>query len=174
MRFLVIDDSMPMRRIISNVLSRLGHTDITFAANGREALKQVESERIDFIITDWYMPEMTGLEFVRALRSKDATRDVPIVIVTANASKDDVAQAVQLRVNGYVLKPFTAEILRERIDAICATLAPATRTVAAEPGAADEAAAAVEAAEIPEAAAAEIPEAVDGAEPAVLEAVGAP
>ena len=123
MRFLVIDDSMPMRRIISNVLGRLGHTDIIFASNGREALKQIEAERIEFVITDWYMPEMTGLEFVRALRSKEATRDVPIIIVTANASKDDVAQAVQLRVNGYVLKPFTAEILKERIEAVCASVA---------------------------------------------------
>jgi two-component system chemotaxis response regulator CheY len=123
MRFLVIDDSMPMRRIIANILSRLGHNDVILAANGREALKHIENERIDFVITDWYMPEMTGIEFLRKLRAKDATRNVPILIVTANGSKEDVTQAVQLKVNGYVLKPFTAEILKERIDALCAVMA---------------------------------------------------
>jgi two-component system, chemotaxis family, chemotaxis protein CheY len=123
MKFLIIDDSVPMRRIVQNVLARLGHTDVVCAANGREALKRVETEPIDFVITDWYMPEMNGLEFLRTLRRNESTRDVPIVIVTANASKKDVAQAVKLGVNAYVLKPFTAEFLRERIGAICDGLA---------------------------------------------------
>ena len=122
MRFLVIDDSLPMRRIMQNVLARLGHTDVVLAANGREALKRIDSEPIDFVITDWYMPEMNGLEFLRTLRAKEATRNVPIVVVTANASKNDVAQAVELGVNAYVLKPFTAEVLRDRIGAVCETL----------------------------------------------------
>src|SRR5688500_6440027 len=122
MRFLVVDDSMPMRRIGANVLARLGHTDVVLAGNGREAMKRIESEPIDFVITDWFMPEMSGLEFLRKIRDNESTRDVPIVIITANASSDDVAQAVRLRVNGYVLKPFTAELLRERIDSICASL----------------------------------------------------
>jgi two-component system chemotaxis response regulator CheY len=143
MRFLVIDDSLPMRRIITNVLSRLGHTDVVVAANGREALRRVESEQVDFVITDWYMPEMSGLDFVRTLRSKDATRNVPIVIVTANGSRDDVAQAIELRVNGYVLKPFTAETLRDRIATICASQCPTTaaETAAADTGAGEAAAA---------------------------------
>lgn len=122
MRFLVIDDSMPMRRIIANVLSRLGHNDVILAANGREAMKHIQNERIDFVITDWYMPEMTGIEFLRKLRAKDTTRNVPILVVTANGSKEDVTQAVKLGVNGYVLKPFTAETLKERIDALCAQM----------------------------------------------------
>ena len=134
MRFLVVDDSMPMRRIVANVLSRLGHTDVVLAANGREALKRIESEQIDFVITDWFMPEMSGLEFLRKVRDNPSTRDVPIVIITANASSDDVAQAVRLRVNGYVLKPFTAELLRERIDSICNALP--TPPPADSPGAA--------------------------------------
>ena len=120
MRFLVIDDSMPMRRIIANILARLGHTDVVLVSNGREALKRIESERFDLVITDWYMPEMSGIEFLRMLRSREDTKNVPIVIVSANGSKDDVAQAIQLGVNGYVLKPFTAETLKERIAAICA------------------------------------------------------
>ena len=80
------------------------------------------SKRIDFVITDWYMPEMTGIEFLRKLRAKDATRNVPILVVTANGSKEDVTQAVKLGVNGYVLKPFTAETLKERIDSLCAQM----------------------------------------------------
>jgi two-component system, chemotaxis family, chemotaxis protein CheY len=132
MRFLVIDDSMPMRRIVANVLARLGHTDVILAANGREAMKRIETEPIDFVITDWFMPEMSGIEFLRKLRETPATRDVPIVIITANASSDDVAQAVRLRVNGYVLKPFTAELLRERIDSICAAVAERRDDAAAE------------------------------------------
>lgn len=127
MRFLVVDDSMPMRRIVANVLARLGHTDVILAANGREAMKRIEAEQIDFVITDWFMPEMSGLEFLRTIRENESTRDVPIVIITANASSDDVAQAVRLRVNGYVLKPFTAELLRERIESICSTFAEAAR-----------------------------------------------
>ena len=138
MRFLVVDDSMPMRRIVANVLARLGHTDVVLAANGREAMKRIEAESIDFVITDWFMPEMSGLEFLRKIRDNESTRDVPIVIITANASSDDVAQAVRLRVNGYVLKPFTAELLRQRIDSICSSL-PAAETVAAAPAVAAEA-----------------------------------
>lgn len=122
MRFLVIDDSMPMRRIIANVLARLGYTDVVLAGNGREALKRLESEPIDFVITDWFMPEMSGLDFLRTIRENEATKEVPILLVTANGSRADVAQAVKLRVNGYVLKPFTAELLRDRIAAICASL----------------------------------------------------
>ena len=119
-----------MRRIVANVLARLGHTDVVLAGNGREAMKRIEAEEIDFVITDWFMPEMSGLEFLRKIRENESTRDVPIVIITANASSDDVAQAVRLRVNGYVLKPFTAELLKERIDQICAAL-PAPGAVAA-------------------------------------------
>ena len=139
MRFLVIDDSLPMRRIITNVLARLGHTDVVQVANGREALKRIESETFDVIITDWYMPEMNGIEFLRTLRAKEETKDVPIVIVSGNGSKDDVARAIQLRVSGYVLKPFTAETFKERIAAICTAVA-----AGAEPGTAPELVAAMQ------------------------------
>jgi two-component system, chemotaxis family, chemotaxis protein CheY len=133
MRFLVIDDSMPMRRIIANVLARLGYTEVALVANGREALKRIEAERFDLVITDWYMPEISGIEFLRMLRSREDTKDVPIVIVSANGSKEDVAQAIQLRVNAYVLKPFTAETLKERIATICATLRPASERALCAP-----------------------------------------
>jgi two-component system chemotaxis response regulator CheY len=111
-----------MRRIIANVLSRLGHTDVVAVSNGREALKRLETEPFDVVITDWYMPEVSGIEFLRTIRSNPVTKDLPIIVVSGNGSKDDVAQAIQLRVSGYVLKPFTAETLKERIAAICSTL----------------------------------------------------
>jgi two-component system chemotaxis response regulator CheY len=140
MRFLVIDDSLPMRKIITNVLARLGHTDVVLAANGREALKRLETEQIDFVITDWYMPEMSGIEFLRMVRSREATKDVPIVVVTANGSRDDVAQAIELRVNGYVLKPFTAETLKDRIAAVCAAHAAAADSESGAPADSESAA----------------------------------
>lgn len=126
MRFLVIDDSLPMRRIIANVLMRLGYDDVVLVTNGREALKRIETEAFDVIITDWYMPEMSGIELLRAIRNNPSTTDTPIFVVSGNGSKDDVAQAVQLRVSGYVLKPFTAETLRERLAALCSAVAART------------------------------------------------
>lgn len=123
MRFLVIDDSLPMRRIIANVLLRLGYDDVVLVTNGREALKKIETEPFDVIITDWYMPEMSGIELLRAIRNNPSTKDTPIFVVSGNGSKDDVAQAIQLRVSGYVLKPFTAETLRERLAALCNAVA---------------------------------------------------
>lgn len=122
MRFLIVDDSMPMRRIIANVLGRLGHTDVILANNARETLKLLETETVDFVITDWYMPEVGGLEFLRILRQNEKTRNIPIVVVTGNGSRSDVVEAMKLGVNGYILKPFTAEILKERIAAICAAM----------------------------------------------------
>ena len=123
MRFLVIDDSLQMRRIITNVLSRLGYTDVVQVANGREALKRLETEVFDVIITDWYMPEMSGPEFLRALRGKKDTKDVRIIVVSGNGSKDDVGRAIELGASAYVLKPFTAETFRERIAPVCAAVA---------------------------------------------------
>jgi two-component system, chemotaxis family, chemotaxis protein CheY len=124
-RFLVIDDSMPMRRIVTNVLARIGYTDVVLASNGKEALKRLESEQIDIVITDWFMPEMSGIDFVRTLRNRERTRALPILMVTANASGSDVAQAASLGVNGYILKPFTVDALKQRIDAVCTALSEA-------------------------------------------------
>jgi two-component system chemotaxis response regulator CheY len=84
------------------------------------------------IITDWFMPEMNGIEFLRTLRANEATKDVPIIIVSGNGSKDDVARAIQLKVSGYVLKPFTAETFKERIAAICAAVAEGAHPETAE------------------------------------------
>jgi two-component system, chemotaxis family, chemotaxis protein CheY len=124
MRFLIIDDSVTMRRIIANILVRLGYPDVVHAANGREALDRLATEAVDVVITDWYMPEMNGLDFVKTLRTTPATSHIPIVIVTANAASDDIQHALRLGVKGYVLKPFSVETMKDKIDSLMAQLAP--------------------------------------------------
>ena len=124
MRFLIIDDSVTMRRIIANILARIGYPDVVHAANGREALERLGTEPVDVVITDWYMPEMNGLDFVKILRTTPATSHIPIVIVTANAASDDIQHALQLGVKGYILKPFTVETLKDKVDALMAQVEP--------------------------------------------------
>ncbi len=124
MRFLIIDDSVTMRRIIANILARLGHPEVLHAANGREALDRLAAEQVDVVITDWYMPEMNGLDFVKTLRNTPATSHIPIVIVTANAASDDIQHALQLGVKSYILKPFTVETMKDKIDALMLQLDP--------------------------------------------------
>ena len=150
MRFLIIDDSITMRRIIANILVRTGFNEIVHAGNGREALDRLASEKIDVVITDWYMPEMNGLDFVKALRSTPATSHIPIVIVTANAASDDIQHALQLGVSSYILKPFSIETMRDKIAALCAQVQP--RRAEGTPDSPAEAAAAPAAETVSEAA----------------------
>jgi two-component system, chemotaxis family, chemotaxis protein CheY len=124
MRFLIIDDSVTMRRIIANILVRLGYPHVVHAANGREALERIGTEPVDVVITDWYMPEMNGLDFVKILRTTPATSHIPIVIVTANAASDDIQHALELGVKGYILKPFTVDTMKDKIDALMAQIEP--------------------------------------------------
>jgi len=117
MKFLVVDDSSTMRRIIKNTLSRLGHTDILEGADGVEGWRQLqENENIDIIITDWNMPEMNGLEFVKLIRSNDKYQDIPIVMVTTEGGKTEVITALKAGVNNYIVKPFTPAILKEKLN----------------------------------------------------------
>lgn len=158
MRFLIIDDSVTMRRIIANILNRLGYPEVVHAANGREALDRLSSEQVDLVITDWYMPEMNGLDFVKALRTSPATSHIPIVIVTANAASDDIQHALELGVNSYILKPFTVDTMRDKIAALLATRPPQAATAARAAGTdAAEAAPVADAAPAPAAAALDTP-----------------
>ncbi|HLP18087.1 MAG TPA: response regulator [Bacteroidota bacterium] len=116
MKFLVVDDSPTMRRIVNNSLKGLGYTDVIEAEDGKDALAKIEG--IDFIITDWNMPVMTGLEFTKAVRSDDKYKHLPILMVTTRGVKDDIVEALQARVNNYVVKPFTPQVLKEKIDTI--------------------------------------------------------
>jgi len=121
-RFLVVDDSPTMRRIVINALKNIGYTDIVEAEDGKDALAKLYAERIDFIITDWNMPNMGGLELTKAVRSDPNFANIPILMVTTSAMKEDVLEALQARVNNYIVKPFTPQILKEKIEQILKTL----------------------------------------------------
>jgi two-component system chemotaxis response regulator CheY len=124
MKFLVVDDSVTMRRIILNALQRIGYSDAVEAADGHEALAKFDSS-ISFIITDWNMPVMSGLEFARAVRATPAGQAVPILMVTTRGAREDIVTAVEAGVNNYILKPFTPSVLKEKIDRLLAGLGAA-------------------------------------------------
>lgn len=115
MKFLVVDDSVTMRRIIINALQRIGYSDIVEAADGREALTRFD-ETVGFIITDWNMPNMSGVDFARAVRARPEGHAVPIMMVTTRGAREDIVAAVEAGVNNYILKPFTPSVLKEKID----------------------------------------------------------
>jgi two-component system chemotaxis response regulator CheY len=118
MRFLVVDDSSTMRRIIVNTLGRIGYPDCLEAGNGREGLEKLAGGAVDVVITDWNMPEMNGLDFVRAIRASAATRTLPVLMVTTNAAQDDIVEALKAGVTNYVVKPFTPDVIKEKIQAV--------------------------------------------------------
>lgn len=117
MRFLIVDDSSTMRRIIINTLNKLGYKDCFEAGNGREGVDRLATTPVDMVITDWNMPEMSGIDFIRAVRSNDATRTLPVLMVTTNAAEDDIKEALKAGVNNYVVKPFTPDTIKEKIQA---------------------------------------------------------
>jgi two-component system chemotaxis response regulator CheY len=120
MRFLVVDDSTTMRRIIIGALKKVGYGDCSEAANGREGIEQLASAGADVVITDWNMPEMSGIEFIRAIRANDATKNLPVLMVTTNAAKEDIAEALGAGVSSYLVKPFTPETIKEKVEAMLA------------------------------------------------------
>lgn len=117
MKFLVVDDSVTMRRIIVNSLQRIGHGETVEAGDGQEALAAFDAS-IGFVITDWNMPNMTGLEFARAVRARADGKAVPILMVTTRSMREDILAAVEAGVNNYILKPFTPAVLKEKIDQV--------------------------------------------------------
>jgi two-component system chemotaxis response regulator CheY len=115
MKFLVVDDSVTMRRIIINALQRIGYTDVVEAADGQDALDRLD-QSVGFIITDWNMPNMSGLEFARAVRGTLVGQSLPILMVTTRGAREDIVAAVDAGVNNYILKPFTPSVLKEKIE----------------------------------------------------------
>ena len=111
---ITVDDSSTMRRIIKNTLQKLGFETILEAGNGVEALEVMSKNKVDMIVTDWNMPEMDGLTFVKAVRAKDEYKDLPILMITTEAAKEDILTALRSGVNNYVVKPFTPETLQEK------------------------------------------------------------
>lgn len=118
MRFLVVDDSSTMRRIIRNNLKAVGYDDVLEAGNGEEALGRLQTEKVEVVITDWNMPVMNGLELVAALRKAQAWMQTPILMVTTVAEKEEILKAMQAGVTNYVVKPFDAATLKKKIDQI--------------------------------------------------------
>lgn len=122
MQYLVVDDSPTMRRIVINALKTFGVTDVVEAEDGQDALDKLQAGNIDFVITDWNMPNMTGLELTKAIRSNEAFKSLPILMVTTRGLKEDIIEALKAKVNNYVVKPFTPQVLKEKIDSIMAAL----------------------------------------------------
>lgn len=118
MKILIVDDFSTMRRIIKNLLRDLGFTNTAEADDGTSAMPMLENGQFDFVITDWNMPGMTGIELLKAIRADDRLKSLPILMVTAEAKRDQIIAAAQAGVNGYVVKPFTAAALQEKIEKI--------------------------------------------------------
>ena len=118
MRVLVVDDFSTMRRIIKNILRQLGFTNIIEADDGTTAWETLNKDKIDFVISDWNMPKMPGIELLRKVRGSEEFAAMPFLMVTAEAQQENIIEAVQAKVSNYIVKPFTAETLGQKIDKI--------------------------------------------------------
>lgn len=117
-KILVVDDFATMRKVIRNLLKQVGYENIVEAEDGVLALRVLKSQKIDLVISDWNMPNMTGLELLKAVRSDEDLKPTPFLMVTAEALQDNVIAAVKAGVSNYIVKPFTAEVLNEKITKI--------------------------------------------------------
>jgi two-component system chemotaxis response regulator CheY len=118
MKILVVDDFSTMRRIVRNLLRDLGFNNIEEADDGNTALPMLRNGKFDFLVTDWNMPGMSGMELLQAVRADENLKHLPILMVTAEAKRDQIVAAAQAGVNGYVVKPFTAAVLKDKIEKI--------------------------------------------------------
>ncbi|MCL2123910.1 MAG: chemotaxis response regulator CheY [Desulfovibrionaceae bacterium] len=118
MRILVVDDFSTMRRIVKNILRQIGFNNVAEADDGTTAWEILNREKIDFIVSDWNMPQMTGIELLRRVRASEQHADTPFLMVTAEAQQENIIEAVQAKVSNYIVKPFTAETMKQKIDKI--------------------------------------------------------
>lgn len=118
MRILVVDDAQTMRRIIVNLLRQLGFTNMVEADDGTTAWERLTQENIDFIISDWNMPKMTGIDLLKKVREADKFKTIPFIMVTAEGKRENVIAAVQAGVSNYIVKPFNAATLKEKITKV--------------------------------------------------------
>lgn len=123
MKILVVDDFSTMRRIVRNLLKQNGFENIDEAEDGEQALAKLKNGNFQFVVSDWNMPNMTGIELLKSVRSDPALKAMPFLMVTAEADKEKVVEAIKAGVNNYIIKPFTAEILKEKMDKIFEKLA---------------------------------------------------
>jgi len=117
-KILVADDFPTMRRIIRGLLKNLGYKNVAEAEDGCDALEKLKESSFDFLVTDWNMPNMTGLELIKSVRATKTLQDLPILLVTAEAEKENIIQAAQAGVSNYIVKPFTVETMEQKINAI--------------------------------------------------------
>lgn len=120
LKVLVVDDMSTMRRIVKNVLKQLGYTDLHEAENGEEGLKKLRTGGFGLVVSDWNMPVMMGIDMLRAIRADPELKHLPVLMVTAEAQKENIIEAVQAGVSNYVVKPFTADALLEKLTKIFA------------------------------------------------------
>jgi two-component system chemotaxis response regulator CheY len=116
MKILIVDDFPTMRRIIKNLLNDLGFNNIVEADDGITALPMLQTGSFDYLITDWNMPKMSGIDLLKAVRANSKLSSMPVLLVTAEAKRQQIIEAAQAGVNGYIIKPFTAETLKEKLD----------------------------------------------------------
>jgi two-component system chemotaxis response regulator CheY len=125
MKFLIVDDFPTMRRMVKGLLHELGYQDVTEADDGNTALPLLKNGSFDFLITDWNMPGMAGLDLLKAVRADARLSKLPVLMLTAEAKREQIIEAAQAGVSGYVIKPFTVTTLKEKIDKILASRAAA-------------------------------------------------
>jgi len=118
MRILVVDDFSTMRRIVKNILRQLGMNNVVEADDGTTAWDVLNKDQIDFIISDWNMPQMTGIDLLRKVRASERFAHLPFLMVTAEAQQENIIEAAQAKVSNYIVKPFTAETMKQKIDKI--------------------------------------------------------
>ena len=118
MRILVVDDAQTMRRIIVNLLRQLGFTNMTESDDGTTAWEKLSTEHIDLIISDWNMPKMTGIDLLKRVRESETYKNTPFIMVTAEGKRENVIAAVQAGVSNYIVKPFNAATLKEKMTKV--------------------------------------------------------
>ncbi|MBI4688373.1 MAG: chemotaxis response regulator CheY [Nitrospirae bacterium] len=118
MKILVVDDFSTMRRIVKNVLKQLGFENVEEAEDGEQAYSKLQNGSFEFVVSDWNMPNTDGLEMLKKIRADAQLKEMPVLMVTAEAEKEKVIEAIKAGVNNYVVKPFTAEVLKEKMDKI--------------------------------------------------------
>jgi two-component system chemotaxis response regulator CheY len=122
MHILVVDDFSTMRRIVRNLLKEIGYVNSDEAEDGERALQKLRSEKFDLVLSDWNMPNMTGIDLLKAIRADDAIKDIPVLMITAEARKENIIDAAEAGASGYIVKPFTANTLDEKLKKIMKTL----------------------------------------------------
>jgi two-component system chemotaxis response regulator CheY len=122
MRFLVVDDFSTMRRIVRNLLKELGFTNVDEAEDGQVALHKLKTQPYDFVVSDWNMPNMTGIELLKAIRADAQFKGLPFLMITAEAKRENIIEAAMAGASGYIVKPFTAATLEEKMNKIFQSL----------------------------------------------------